>query len=169
MKYLKRFGKINEDIKTLDEDLDFETFKDIMTLITDDYNQVDFKNYSDDNFYDCYILIFNEDFDNTYDMLENISISKSDYYRDLISPIDEPMSFSDIIDSNIIDQIEEKIENIKKFDFTYIVNQQEKFINTLIKIEQEIIPRFTQYKNYYDCMIGFDYNTLRVTFELEEK
>jgi hypothetical protein len=167
MKYLKRFGKINEDIKILDEDLDFDTFKDIMTLITDDYNQVKFKNYSDENFYDCQILIFNEDFNNTYDMLENIS--KSDYYRDLISPIDDPMSFSEIIEANIIDQIEEKIENIKKFDFTYILNQQEKFINTLIKIEQDIIPRFTQYKNYYDCMIGYDDNKLRVTFELEEK
>lgn len=159
MKYIKRFKKINEANGY--GDLDYSDFKHIMSIVTDNYDNVHFDDYSNEDygFYDCWI---NQEYLEVYDEIDNVH-----HFSYVINPTDDPGSFEKVIEDGIISEIDNQIKTIKNIKFDTIIKQKEDFKNLILTIEDNILPKLQSYDNYEDCYIGYDNGQIRITFQIK--
>lgn len=161
MKHLKTFIGINESTSG---NCDFETFKEIMYEVTDDFNDVKFNDYINENtFYDCWINLPS----NFYDF--NLSF---DYLGDIIEPYDSPDNIDNILDENLVyDQIDEQIDKLykAKSGIDKLIEDNKKISKLFKDIEEYILPRFKSFDNFIQTDIGMDIDRIRITFEMEER
>lgn len=164
MKVIKKWKMFNESSEI---NCDFDTFKDIMSEIADNYKH-EFYNYegSGDNFYDLVIEL--PELSN----IDDINLNWK-YLEEIISPYDDPYPYEEIFKrdggkKNIIDVIDDELES-----YTEILNQLEsmksktnKLKSLFTTLEKEIIPRLSYFKNFSQCSIGFDSSVLRICFDM---
>lgn len=163
MRHIKTFKSINEDKLG---DCDFETFKEIMYEISDDFNNVDFNDYSEDYFYDCWIDLSDT---LTYDDF-NLSF---DYLSEVVEPYDSPDNIKYILQDNTIHgHIESYIDGLYKLKsgIDSFIEDNKKVSKLFKDIEEFILPRFQSFDNFVQCDVGIDtIGRIRVTFEMEER
>lgn len=164
MKYLKKFKSINE---ATSGECDFETFKDIMFEITDDFDDIKFNDYSEEGFYDCWINLSSKF--RTYDDF-NMSF---DYLADVIEPYDSPDNINYILENdkiyNHINSYLDKLYQIKSNIDNFILANKE-VLKLFKNIEEFIIPRFQTFSNFIQTDVGVDnIGQIRITFEMEER
>jgi hypothetical protein len=166
---IKRWKKFNES--NSGEELDFETFKDIMTEISD--------------IFDCTFESFNSEGEVFYDAkIEIPEISEVDlsseffswkFLNEYIPPYDEPSTYGEIFEGgmiyNALDEWRNKFEQLNS-EMQRMTSSQERVKKVFQILEQDIIPRFRFFSNFQECSIGFDYNEydkpeLRVTFDID--
>lgn len=151
------FKKFNE---STNNDCSFDTFKDIMTDISDDF-ECDFYDHSDqdEGFYDCMIKLPQLDY------IDDVSVSYG-YLDDVMSPYDSP----DEVDYlSIYEQISNY--NSKMLDFKRnidtVISNNEKVKQIFITIETMIVPRLKSFSNCLNCSIGFDVDSIRLCFDIK--
>lgn len=163
MKYLRKF---NEDINN---ECDFETFKEIMYDLSDDY-QHSFKDYSneEDPYYEIHIdLNENGNYaiqdDAPYLNFEFINLSELDDPTTILRDFD----FNDDIYSEINSQNDKLLELKNRIDVIIRNNNQ---ITDIFKRLELITPRFETFSNFKDVLVGFDkYNpAIRISFEIKK-
>lgn len=155
---IKKWKMFNESSEI---DCDFETFKDIMSEISDSYEHK-FTDYGDvEDFYDL-----------TIQLPELSSIDHNDIYfnwsylNDIIRPYDDPGEITGDIYKYFNQQLEQynrlmnEIENMK--------SKTEKVKSIFTILENEIIPRLSHFRNFYQCSIGFDNEGLRICFDMPQ-
>jgi hypothetical protein len=166
---IKRWKKFNESNSV--EELDFETFKDIMMEISD--------------ISDCRFESFNSEGEIFYDArIEIPEISEVDldseffswkFLNEHIPPGDDPSAYSEIFQGgmiyNALDEWRNKFEQLNS-EMQRMARSQERVKKVFQILEQDIIPRFRFFSNFQECSIGFDYNEydkpeLRVTFDID--
>jgi lipopolysaccharide biosynthesis protein len=165
MKHLKTFKGINESTSG---ECDFETFKEIMFEITDEFDDVEFNDYSEtDYFYDCWINLSSKF--RTHDDF-NMSF---DYLADIIEPYDSPDNIKYILEDdkiyNHINSYLDKLHEIKSNIDNFILANEE-VLRLFKNIEDFILPRFQTFSNFVQTDIGVDdIGQIRITFEMEER
>ena len=174
MRHIKTFKSINEDKLG---DCDFETFKEIMFEITDEFDDVEFNDYSETKvvlyryrpgyFYDCWINLRSKF--RTYD---DFSMS-FDYLADVIEPYDSSDNIKNILDDgkiyNHINSYLDKLHQIKSNIDNFIESNQE-VLKLFKNIEEFILPRFQSFDNFVQSDIGVDdIGQIRITFEMEKR
>jgi len=129
MKYIKKFNKINESSK---EELDYETFQDIMFEVTDGYGDFKFEDWTDENekSYICVLSCFPIYRDSELYL-------NSDYLNNEEFNLD----FS----SKMIDGNNKHTESFKKSIENFIENNN-RLQNTIIQLKEHTIPRLETYK-----------------------
>lgn len=165
MRHLKTFIGVNESTSG---NCDFETFKEIMYEVTDDFTNIEFNDYTDeDSFYDCWINL-SSDFMN-YDDL-NLSF---EYLDDIIEPYDAPDNIDYILDENLVyEKIDSYLDELfkAKSDIDKLIEDNKKISKLFKDIEEYILPRFKSFDNYVQTDIGQDTTgRIRLTFEMKER
>lgn len=169
MKIIKKWKKFNES--NSGEELDFETFKDIMTEISDIVDCT-FHNYETkgERFYDAKIEI---------PELSDIGVSDNlfswEFLSEFIPPGEDPSSYNEIFNNGMIyNRLDRRREIFNELNnkIQDIFRRQDLVKKIFMILERDIIPRFRYFSNFQECSIGFDYNEynkpeLRVTFDIE--
>ena len=160
MKYLRKF---NEDINN---ECDFETFKEIMYDLSDDY-QHSFNDYSNDEdpFYEIHINL-NER--GNYSIQDDVPYLNFEFID--IGDWEDPIPILDDVDSiysEINSQNEKLLELKNRIDSVIRNNNQ---ITDIFKKLELITPRFETFSNFKDVYVGFDkYNpSIRISFEIKK-
>ena len=151
MRYIKKFESSGEE-------LDFDTFKDIMLDVTDMVDSSESKEYlfepgiSNDveNFYSCELSV----------LFSSIKFIECNEFIEgpLVPTAEEPESLSTakLVIKDTISDIEDKLYDIKnKVDG--VIETNKKVLEIINHIDKYIVPRFESFKNYKDCMVGIDY------------
>lgn len=174
---MKKFIYLRKFNESSNQDLDFQTFKEIMFEITDDYN-AEFNDYSEsesddeyaDKFYDCVIQIPNFEEYAISDDQPLLNLDYLDYRHDGLPPFDDmdSIDFKKVYNS-IDDQLGE-LEKLKN-NLDSIINRNRKLKNCFETIKNYIIPRFESFRNFDKCLFGFDSNNceLRISFEIKDR
>ncbi len=134
---MKHIIKFNEAKKVKGEECDFQTFKELMFDVSD-YYECEFKNedeYDEEPCYVCAIFVKISD----YVESNNIFMSATFY--------DESEIKSDILDA--------KIKEIEKNN-QKMLEYNKKLVSIIKTINEDIIPRFKVFDNFYSCDIGFN-------------
>lgn len=166
MKLIKRWKKFNEADSI---ELDFDTFKDILSEISDQYEHVftDFSSSDDEPFYDLKIIL-----PELSQIDDNDIYFNWNYLNEIISPIDNPDDAENLLsDENLINQsIEYQINHYYKLknELESMIRISEKIKLIFETLEKEVIPRFKQFNNFQYCTLGFDGDELRITFDIFE-
>jgi len=162
MKYLRKF---NEDINN---ECDFETFKEIMYELGDDY-QHSFKDYSneEDPYYE---ILINLSESGNYAIQDDVPYLNFEFVD--LSDLDDPTTILrdfDINDvySEINSQNDQLLELKNRIDSVIRNNNQ---ITDIFKRLELITPRFETFSNFKDVLVGFDkYNpSISVSFEIKK-
>lgn len=146
MKYLKSFI-INE--KSGDS-CDFETFKEILLELTDNYYEVVFSQ-PEEEYFQCEFKLYNTehlDFD-----LPTIDL------HSILGHPDGPSNIEDSLINGVVykrvDSYINELENFKN-NIDSIITEYKK-LNVVFKdIEDYILPRFRHFDNFQACSVGFD-------------
>lgn len=163
MRYLKTFKKINESGTG---ECDFDTFKEIMYEITDDFSVVEFNDYSNEGFYDCWIDLRSKF--RTYDGFE----MNFGYLAYIIEPYDLAYNISHVLEdgkvytviNSYLDKLHEVKSNIDDF-----IKSNEEVLKLFKNIEEFILPRFEKFDNFIQANVGIRYDEIRITFEMVEE
>lgn len=164
MKYLRKF---NENVG---DDCDFETFKEIMYELSDDYQQHSFTDYSqeEDPYYELHIeLSCNGNYmiqdDVPYLNFEFINLSELDDPTSILKDFNIKEFYSEINSHN------DSLLELKNRIDTVIENNKQ--ITDIFKKIEIIIPRFEAFSNFRDIYVGFDkYNgDIKISFEMDSK
>lgn len=169
MKYLRKF---NESISG---DLDFETFKEIMFELSD-YFSCTFNDYSksekgltqSEGFYDCCMIIPSN---NKYQLHDDIPYLNFDYLQEeIIRPLDDPDDIQNLFENDIIfeaiDSQSDELSDLKA-NLDDIIDKNNKLKEVFKNIKEHILPRFEAFSNFLQSDIGFDGESLRITFEIK--
>lgn len=155
MKHLKKFNESRSD-------LDFETFKEIMERLHDEFpSEMRFDDYSgeEDPFYDFHIAFPKIE----ADMIFEDGVFSFDYldYMDSEEPKPLPHDLMGNIDSHIsyIRKIQRESENAIRIHSQF-KEMMEVFID-------EIKPLLESFSNYLDVTIGASIDELRICFEIK--
>lgn len=163
MRYLKKFKRINESGSG---ECDFDTFKEIMYEITDDFGDVEFNDYSDEGFYDCWINLRSKF--RTYDGFE----MNFDYLGDIIEPYDSADNISYVLEDGkvytIINSYLDKLHEVKS-NIDSFIKANEEVLNLFKNIEEFILPRFETFDNFIQIDVGVDYDRIMITFKMVER
>jgi hypothetical protein len=160
MKYLKRFI-INEKSG---DNCDFETFKDIMLELTDNYHNVVFS-IPEEWYYQCQFKLYdtgNLDFD-----LPRIDL------HSIVGYIDSPDDIEYSLDNDVIyKRVDNYINNLEDFknNIDNIIESFSKIKEVFKNIEDYILPRFKHFDNFQACSVGFDEleGNFIITFDTDE-
>lgn len=157
MKYLKRYNFISENKGT---ECDFDTFKEIMYELTDNYNDTKFNNYEDiEGYYECKFNLFKHSGnDIDYDLPRIDIIGDVDNPENLTKEeIDTLCSTIQIYRNSLLD-FKSNIDKI-------IENSSE--IEKVLKSLKNILPRFEYFSNFKTCSVGIDENfgDIIITFD----
>ena len=172
MRYLRKWNE------ALEQKMDFEEFKDIMTELSD-YFDCQFFDYSGEDdafhtgFYDCQVNIpFMDDY-SIDDDAPRFNFDYLSYQNDMIPPFDDLGNIDEVLGDDrvfqAIDEQEDKLLKLKN-DLDQIIENNRKIKGVFKKIQDDILPRFENYSNFLACDVGFDNinNILRVTFEIKK-
>lgn len=173
MRHLKTFKSLNESTSG---ECDFETFKEIMYDITDEFSSFEFSDYSseeafifaqDGSFYDCQIdIIYSE----LYEDITLLDINEL-LCLEVVMPIDEPDDIELIYkEGKVYNEINWNIDKLLNFKKTIdaVILSNQKMIKLFKSIEEFVLPRFQTFSNFYRCDVGLTAGRLRITFEMEE-
>lgn len=159
---MKKFIYLRKFNESSNQDLDFETFKEIMFEITDNFDAevIDWSdNVEDEKFYEC---VVNTPFLKEYELpnINDISLPSHDWPE----KIDLKGIYKEIEDR------EEVLERLKSIVDT-ILNNNSKVRDFFKIIEEYIIPRFETFENYSSCSIGYEESIceLRIWFNIIDK
>ncbi len=158
MIYLKKFNESS------DNDLDFDTFKDIMYELTDEYNGqfADYSSEEDEPFFDCW---FNIPVNDKYYITDDAPYLNYDFLD--LPHFDEPEPIESIGISTQIDDHNHKLLTLKN-DIDSIIENNNKLKIMFTSIEEHILPRFRKFNNFKDCYFGWETDgRFRVTFEIK--
>lgn len=163
MKHIKRWGRVNENEGG--EECDFETFKEIMIEVSDIFT-CEFSDESDEFYYKCSIEL------PQYGMMHDAEMPKFnfDYLTDLIGWDEDPTDFMGV-DDNVRDSIRENREMIDKIKSHAddVVRSHTKLLKLFDILEEDILPRFKSFSNFVYMSIGYGYDGLVVSFEMEDE
>lgn len=174
MRYLRKFNE------STGQKMDFDTFKDIMSELSD-YFECQFFDYSEDRendpdyggFYDCQVKIpfldeYAIDDDNPFFNFDYLS-----YQNQMIPPFDDLSNINEIFEDDkvyrAINEQEEKLHKLKN-NLDKIIENNGKIRKVFKTIQDEILPRFESFDNFLACDVGFESveSLLRVTFEIKK-
>lgn len=157
MIYLKKFNEVSNN------DLDFDTFKEIMYEVTDEYGGK-FNDYSDDEdepFYDCEIGIMVSD---KYYINDDAPYLNYDFLD--LPEFEDPQPIEGINLSTQVDEHNRKLLELKS-DIDSIIENNNKIKKFFLSIKEHILPRLKNYTNFHDCYFGWETDgVFRVTFEI---
>lgn len=146
MKYLKSFI-INEKS---DDSCDFETFKDIMLELTDNYHEVVFSQ-PEEEYFQCQFRLYETD-DLDFD-LPRIDL------HSIVGYIDGPDNIEDsLVNGVVYKRVDNYINNLENFknNIDNIIESFSKIKEVFKYIEDYILPRFKHFSNFQTCSVGFD-------------
>lgn len=174
MKFIRKFNE------STGRKMDFDTFKDIMSDLSD-FFECNFFDYSEDNdddpdyggFYDCQIKIpfldeYAIDDDNPYFNFDYLS-----YQNNILPPFEDLDDINTVLENNVIynaiDEQEEKLFKLKN-NLDKIIENNAKIKKVFKIIQDDILPRFESFDNFLACDVGFENidPLLRVTFEIKK-
>lgn len=155
MKHLKKFNESRSD-------LDFETFKEIMERLHDEFpSEMRFDDYSDEEepFYDFHIALPEFDVDMLY-RDGGFSFAYLDF-MDSEAPEPPPHDLMGNIDSHIsyIRKIQRESENA--------IRIHDQFKEMMIMFIDEVKPILESFSNCLDVTIGASVDELRICFEIK--
>ena len=157
MIYLKKFNESDNN------NLDFDTFKEIMYEITDEYDGK-FNDYSDDidgPFYDCDINIMVND---KYYINDDVPYLNYDFLD--LPHFDDPQTIEGINVSTQVDEHNRKLLELKN-DIDSIIENNNKIKKLFFSIKKHILPRLKTFSNFHGCYFGWETDgVFRVTFEI---
>lgn len=166
MKLIKRWKKFNEAEGI---ELDFDTFKDILSEISDEYEHIfsDLSSSNDMPYYDLKIIL-----PELSQIDDNDIYFNWNYLHDFIPPSEEPVDSEDLLGGeNLVNQsIEYQISQYYKLknELESMIRISEKMKLIFDTLEKEVIPRFKQFNNFQHCTLGFDGESLNITFDMFE-
>ncbi len=151
--YLKKFNE------SLSDECSFETFKEILYDLSDDY-ECEFHDYSNesDSFYDCLMAI-----------PKSIEIEASyDILKDVVSSYEDPHiieNFDGAIDEIIGDT--SKMQSVKN-EIDDIIDRNKKLEQIFITLKEHVVPRLQSFSNCQQISFGYDEGdgVLRICFDL---
>ncbi len=157
MIFLKKFNESSN------EDCSFETFKDIMLDLSDEFD-CSFNNLIDyeEPFYECLLTL--PQIDNDVD--EEGTYFTCRYLEGNLPRYEEPGN----IDYNLVkDSINTQNENLinLKNNIDSVISNNNKIKNIFDTLENMIIPRFQSFSNFQMCTIGFDVDLIRICFDIK--
>jgi len=155
--YLKKFNE-----SYLDEECSFETFKEILYDLSDDY-ECDFHDFSTDSdpFYDCRMTIPKSiEIDSSYDIL-----------KDVVSSFDDPHEIETDNDFDyVINEITSNTSKMKslKNEIDLIIDRNKRLKQIFNTLKEHIVPRLRSFSNCYRVSFGYDSgdDVLRICFDL---
>lgn len=166
---MKHLRKYNE---SLGQECSFEDFKDIMLDILDEFNfEYEFHDYSEDNFYDCYIYVEGKEEYQIHDDIPSMNINFLGFREDqTLPPTDDPEEITNDGINDCITSINDNIEDLEtlKNNLDYIIKYQ-KECSKLFESIKIINKRLLGFSNCEHCAIGFNDGELRITFEIKDE
>lgn len=161
MKHIRKFNENN-----FSQELDFETFKMIISSDIEDefeFDNIDYYDVQelDDQFYDCRIQLNIPDL-NVYPDEVNFGYS----YLSNISDFDSPEDFNiERILTSINHEIS-KIEQLRR-SIERVERSNKELIDIMLVIEK-VVKRLENFSNCKSVTIGFDIETIRLCFDIKD-
>lgn len=161
--YLKKFNEAYED------ELSFETFKEILFDLSDDY-ECTFNDYSDDSdpFYDCELILPKP---------IDVQFPQEDNLNEYLPPYDGPEEIDSVIIGELRIQIEEENKKLKDLEgkLNLMIERNNKIVKIISILEKDIITRLQSFSNCQSVTIGYESyhytvegvkSTLRICFDI---
>jgi uncharacterized protein (UPF0335 family) len=161
MKHIRKFNENN-----ISQELDFETFKMIISSDIEDefeFDNIDYYDVQelDDQFYDCRIQLNIPDL-NVYPDEVDFGFS----YLSNISDFDSPEDFNiELILTSINHEIS-KIEQLRRS--IERVERSNKELIDIMKTIEKVVKRLENFSNCKSVTIGFDIETIRLCFDIKD-
>ena len=160
--YLKKFNEAYED------ELSFETFKEILFDLSDGYSEDE-----NDPYYDC-ILTLPKPID--------VQFPQEDNLTDYLPPYDDPQEIDNGTLRELRDQIDEENGQLKDLEgkINLMIERNVKIKEIISTLETEIIPRLQSFSNCQSVTIGYDSayfiasrdvfeQTIRICFDMPQQ
>jgi hypothetical protein len=166
MKKLIYLRKWNESVS--EDDCDFQTFKEIMYELSDNYHCEFFDYSKDDTFYDCHLIL--PEIPDVYTSIDSCfggNLEEIAYY-------DGPEDFDSVKD-RYKDEINQNINNLRDLEenINKGIRYNESMMNIINIIENDIIERLKTFKNFDALSVGIGYmnnhNVLRICFDIKDE
>jgi hypothetical protein len=144
---------------------DFETFKDIMSELADDFDNVSFSDPEDGGYFYLLFQLYHTH-DISYD-LPSMGIGN------IIGHVDGPENIINVLNGGLIySSIDDYINDLNDFkgNIDNIINLFSKIKEVFKIIEDYILPRFEHFDNFKACSVGFDEinGNFIITFDTDE-
>ena len=143
--YLKKFNEAYED------ELSFETFKEILLDLSDSYEcqMYDYSGDDNDPYYDCHL---------TLPKPINVQFPQEDNLTEYLPPFDGPEEIDSdtLIELNV--QIDEENAQLKDLEgkINLMIERNNKIKEIISTLELDVIPRLQSFSNCQSVTIGYD-------------
>lgn len=143
--YLKKFNEAYED------ELSFETFKDILLDLSDSYECRfhDYSNEENDPFYDCELVLPKP---------INVEFPQEDNLTEYLPPYDGPEEIDSETLRELRTHIDEENAQLKDLEgkINLMIERNNKIKEIISTLESDIIPRLQSFSNCQSVTIGYD-------------
>ena len=143
--YLKKFNEAYLD------ELSFETFKEIMYELSDNYECRfhDYSKYENDPFFDCELLLPKP---------INVDFPQQDNLTEYLPPYDGPEEIDGDTLRELNVQIDEENRQLKDLEgkINLLIERNNKVKEIISTLETDIIPRLQSFSNCQSVTLGYD-------------
>lgn len=152
--YLKKFNEAYED------ELSFETFKEILLDLSDSYEcqMYDYSGDDNDPYYDCHL---------TLPKPINVQFPQEDNLTEYLPPFDGPEEIDSYTLRELQTHIDEENRQLKDLEgkINLLIERNNKIKEIISTLESDIIPRLQSFSNCQSVTIGYDSAYFQNEFE----